>query len=127
MKETDWKELCAKLVEELHTYKVAHPEHDTQLIDSAKAKLYQDKFLSAQGIRDKFSLGENVYLFLLYDGTSVDGRGSGTYCGCTTNKVVAKRHWDKCKKNPYSTGRVLALTATEQQYIYSEKCWENYD
>ena len=35
----DYKQLCAELVNELHGYKVAHPNHDTDLIDRARAAL----------------------------------------------------------------------------------------
>ncbi len=35
----DYKQLCVELVNELHGYKVAHPDHDTDLIDRARADL----------------------------------------------------------------------------------------
>ena len=48
-------------------------------------------------------------LFLLYSGTSEDGRGSANYAGRTTDKAKAKKHYEKCIKNPYSTGYVVIL------------------
>lgn len=36
---TDYKQLCVELVNELHGYKAAHPNHDTDLIDRARAEL----------------------------------------------------------------------------------------
>jgi hypothetical protein len=35
----DYKQLCVELVNELHGYKVAHPNHDTDLINRARAAL----------------------------------------------------------------------------------------
>lgn len=48
--------------------------------------------------------------FLLYDGQSEDGRGSGQYIGRTTDKEYAKSHYDRVTKNPYSTGNVVVVT-----------------
>ena len=36
---TDYRAMCAELVNELHAYKVAHPNHDTDVIDRARAAL----------------------------------------------------------------------------------------
>lgn len=36
---TDYKQLCAELVNELHAYKIGNPSHDTDLIDRARAAL----------------------------------------------------------------------------------------
>ena len=36
---TDFRALCADLINELHGYKVGHPSHDTDLIDRARAAL----------------------------------------------------------------------------------------
>jgi hypothetical protein len=38
---TDFRALCAELINELHCYKNAHPQHDTDLIDRARAALAQ--------------------------------------------------------------------------------------
>lgn len=40
---TDYKQLCIELINELNGYKVAHPQHDTELIDRARAALAQPK------------------------------------------------------------------------------------
>lgn len=36
---TDWRALCKELVDELNGYKVAHPNHETELIDRAREHL----------------------------------------------------------------------------------------
>lgn len=35
----NYKALCAEMVDELNGYKVAHPQHDTNLLDRARAAL----------------------------------------------------------------------------------------
>ena len=40
---TDWKARCAELIDELHCYKNAHPQHDTDLIDRTRAELAQSE------------------------------------------------------------------------------------
>jgi len=35
----DCRQLCIELINELNGYKVAHPQHDTELIDRARAAL----------------------------------------------------------------------------------------
>ena len=50
--------------------------------------------------------------YLLFDGTSVDGRGHASYTGRTTNPVKALNHYQRCM-NPYSTGYVIILTDTK--------------
>jgi len=61
-------------------------------------------------------------LFLLYSGTSEDGRGSANYSGRTTDKAKAKKHYDKCSSNPYSTGYVLIIPSGEHA-----NDWTNWD
>ena len=51
--------------------------------------------------------------YLLYDGSSPDGRGAGNYIGRTTDKKVAKAHFKKCAEDPYSTGGVTIVTDTK--------------
>lgn len=48
--------------------------------------------------------------FLLFDGSSPDGRGFPEYVGRTTDAKAAKKHFTKCHKNPYSTGSVFIVT-----------------
>ena len=62
--------------------------------------------------------------YLLFDGTSVDGMGDGTYCGRTTDKSVARKHYDKCKSNPYSIGKVIAITDTTHKRIVFDYEWD---
>lgn len=47
--------------------------------------------------------------YLLFDGTSPDGRGEPKYVGRTSHKRLAKKHFDSVdrNKNPYSTGKVM--------------------
>jgi len=68
----------------------------------------------------------NETWFLLYDGQSEDGRGSGYYYGRTTDVNVAKQHWEKIKNNPYSTGKVVAVTDTKSQSVRSYSDWDRY-
>lgn len=49
---TDFRALCVELVNELHGYKVAHPNHDTDLIDRARAALAEPESASLeQGVQ----------------------------------------------------------------------------
>jgi hypothetical protein len=64
--------------------------------------------------------------YLLFAGTSVDGMGDGNYVGRTTDKSVAKTHWDECRSNPYSVGKVIAVTDTNHKRIIFEYDWKNY-
>ena len=64
--------------------------------------------------------------YLLYDGTSVDGMGDGNYCGRTTDKSVARKHYDESKSNPYSIGKVIAVTDTSHRTIAFDYGWDNY-
>ena len=51
--------------------------------------------------------------FLLYDGQSEDGRGTGKYIGRTLDPKLALEHQYKVKANPYSTGKVDVVTDNE--------------
>lgn len=51
--------------------------------------------------------------FLLFDGSSPDGRGEGKYVGRTTDVKHATWHFRKVNGNPYSTGYVMIVTETE--------------
>ncbi len=48
--------------------------------------------------------------FLLFGGSSPDGRGEGKYIGRTTDPKAAAWHWRKVHADPYSTGYVLIVT-----------------
>lgn len=45
--------------------------------------------------------------YLLFDGSSPDGRGEPKYIGRTTSKTIAKKHFKEVESNPYSTGKVM--------------------
>ena len=64
--------------------------------------------------------------YLLYAGTTADDMGDGNYCGRTTDKEIAKKHWDECKSNPYSVGKVIAVTDTKHRRIAFDYEWDNY-
>lgn len=67
----------------------------------------------------------NQTWYLLFGGSSVDGRGTGEYVGRTTDKKAAQKHWQKCKKNPCSVGGVVIVTDTKRTYVVFPKDWEN--
>lgn len=52
--------------------------------------------------------------FLLFGGSSVDGRLNGSHCGPyegrTTDRVVAQKHYREMRRNPYSIGEVRIIT-----------------
>ena len=56
-------------------------------------------------------VGETWYV--LFDGTSADGRGDARFVGRTTDAVAAALHAKKCEKSPYCTGYVLKITDAE--------------
>lgn len=62
--------------------------------------------------------------FLLYGGTSVDGRGPGTYQGRTTDAALARRHYEQCRRDPYSCGYVMAATDQACWRLVMDGCWE---
>jgi hypothetical protein len=62
--------------------------------------------------------------YLLYDGHSEDGSGQGHYAQRTTDKTVARKHYEKCKKNPYSTGKVVIVTDTQ---LVGANPWTNWE
>lgn len=64
--------------------------------------------------------------FVLYGGTSVDGKGEGNYCGRTTDVKVAKAHWEKCRGDPYSVGSVWVITDVWNRRINYDYEWEYF-
>ncbi len=62
----------------------------------------------------------SVIWFLLFDGSSPDGRGYPDYIGRTTNRKEAHKHYRLCKDNPYSTGCVKVATDTEYRLARKE-------
>lgn len=64
--------------------------------------------------------------YLLFGGQSADGRGFGPYVGRTTDTDVAKAHYEKCSKNPYSTGRVQIVTDKNIKVAGPRTNWDDY-
>ena len=62
--------------------------------------------------------------YLLYDGSSPDGRGTPRYIGRTRNKLVAKKHYKDISKDPYSTGGVEYVTKTEKHQVNQWTDWD---
>ncbi len=58
--------------------------------------------------------------YLLYGGSSEDGRGPGRYEGRTVDHQEALLHFIKVKSSPYSTGRVLVIT-DDQEIVASRE------
>jgi len=56
--------------------------------------------------------------YLLFDGDSPDGMGSPDYIGRTLDKDKAQAHHDKCRENPYSTGKVVVVTDKEYKLFH---------
>ena len=48
--------------------------------------------------------------FLMYAGTSADGLGTGSYVGRTTNPIEALGELSVIANNPYSTGKIEAIS-----------------
>ena len=62
--------------------------------------------------------------FLLFDGSSVDGRGFPRYIGRTIDKYAARLHYDNVKNNPYSIGKVEIITDNSHTVATSKTDWE---
>jgi hypothetical protein len=65
--------------------------------------------------------------YLLFAGTTADGMGDANYSGRTTDKSIAKKHWDECRSNPYSVGKVIAVTDIKHRRIIFDYDWVLYD
>lgn len=50
--------------------------------------------------------------YLLFEGTSVDGRGQASYKCRTDVLAIAEAHKRRISKNPYNTGYVVVVTDT---------------
>lgn len=62
--------------------------------------------------------------FLLYGGTSVDGRGPGEYVGRTTDKQKAIKRFREVRKSPYSVGYVEIITDRSVTRAFQERDFE---
>lgn len=51
-------------------------------------------------------------IYLLFDGSSEDGRGTPSFIEATEDRIKALSHYQKVTDNPYSTGYVQVLTKT---------------
>lgn len=62
--------------------------------------------------------------FLLFQGSSPDGRGQADFFRRTTDKTEAYEHYKKCRNDPYSNGYVSI--ATDKMYVIacSQTNWE---
>lgn len=61
--------------------------------------------------------------YLLYYGSSVDGRGFPSYVGRTELKSVARDHYTKCSQNPYCTGFVDIVTDDKVERASQSTDW----
>ena len=64
--------------------------------------------------------------YLLYTGTSTDGRGPGVYVGRTTSKLTAYHHYQTERANPYSTGGVQIVTDTSNTFAHAFTDWDAF-
>ena len=62
--------------------------------------------------------------YLLFGGSSADGRGEGRYAGRTTDVTEARKHYEKCAADPYSTGSVQIVTDTKMERAGPWTKWE---
>lgn len=60
---------------------------------------------------------KNPTWFLLYDGTSPDGRGHPKYIGRTTDLEKALKHFQKCAHSPNSIGEVKIINDKHERTV----------
>lgn len=65
--------------------------------------------------------------FILYDGTSPDGRGVARYAGRTTDPSIARKHFEKTQSDPHSVGYVLVVTDTSSYRANGFTDWFQYE
>ena len=63
-------------------------------------------------------------LYLIYSGTSADGRGNAPLVKRTEDKKIAKKYYDKISKNPYNCGKVIRIKGNTETYMMSSD-WED--
>tara|TARA_R110000764_G_scaffold237197_1_gene333160 strand:+ start:304 stop:507 length:204 start_codon:yes stop_codon:yes gene_type:complete len=56
-------------------------------------------------------------IYLLFEGTSEDGRGFPAFQKRTTSAQEAKAHYEKCDGNVYSNGKVMILKETSFEAV----------
>ena len=64
--------------------------------------------------------------FIIYDGSSPDGRGFPQYHGRTKDAKLALKHFKKCNDNPYSTGKVRIVTDREEGLAINEQSFDQF-
>lgn len=65
--------------------------------------------------------------FVMYFGSSEDGRGTPQYKGRTTDFSIALKHLQRIEKNPYTFGHVTVQSDTcEEFYTSSENLEAEY-
>ena len=62
--------------------------------------------------------------FLLFAGSSPDGCGRPAFVGRTTIIAIAWKHYDNCRKDPYSTGYVQIITADKYTVADANTDWD---
>jgi len=67
---------------------------------------------------------KNEKWYLLFEGSSPDGRGDPNYKGRTKSATKAKEHFDKCANNPYSTGKVVIVTDHDYEIAWHNTKWD---
>jgi hypothetical protein len=66
-------------------------------------------------------------IFLLFSGDSPDGRGPAEYVGRTADPAEAYAHYQAVRADPYSTGGVTLLTASEKRALgWFDGDWEKW-
>jgi len=60
---------------------------------------------------------KDIPIFLLYSGSSEDGRGTPRYSGRTEDARAAHKHWLECERNPYSIGKVVRVTDSTETFM----------
>jgi hypothetical protein len=67
----------------------------------------------------------NETWFLLYGGTSADGRGFPKFQGRTTDPQLAFNHYTSCQKDTYSCGKVVIVTDSSEEQATPWTDWES--
>lgn len=115
-----------------HGYASSEPVSDLWLMNAADhIKSMSQQYghcmhilMGLAGIGEAIRRGKCAW-FLLYDGSSPDGRGHPEFVGRTTDPKEAKAHWEKCQ-NPYSTGKVVIVTDEKQEQASVRTDWSVY-
>lgn len=66
---------------------------------------------------------QDLTWYLLYGGTSTDGRGDPKFKGRTTDSKEALKFFKETRKSPYDIGRVIIITETTKKVASDESCF----